>query len=38
MWSDTDDISMIGKSLEGLPILNNSTTVIYTIDNCGKIG
>ena len=38
MWSDTEDISIIGKSLEGLPILNNYTTVITAIRHRGEIG
>ena len=34
----TEDISRLEKSLEGLPIFNNSTNVIATIVNHGEIG
>ena len=38
MWFDTEDIPRLGQSLEGLPILNNYTTVITAISHRGEIG
>ena len=37
-WLDTENISSVGKYLEGLTILNNSTIVVATIGNCGNPG
>ena len=38
LWSDMEDISRLGNSLKGLPILNKSMNIIANIGNCTDPG
>ena len=38
VWLDTEDMFRVKHPLEGLPILNNYTTFIFTIGNYGELG